>query len=114
MPLALACALAKASGIYDVALRVFRAADDVVIVTQKIVSKAEGRIVEVPPHDDDARHRVVELEAARIVRRRGNLIIAETRHGFVCASAGVDASNAPEPGALVLLPRDPDASAALL
>ncbi len=53
-------------------------------------------------------------EAARIVRTRPPLVIAETRHGFVCASAGVDASNAPEAGMLVLLPLDPDASAALL
>jgi coenzyme F420-0:L-glutamate ligase/coenzyme F420-1:gamma-L-glutamate ligase len=83
--------------------------DDVLIVTQKIVSKAEGRVVEVPPHDDDARHRVAELEAARIVRRRGNLIIAETRHGFICANAGVDASNL-RPGEVALLPVDPDKS----
>jgi len=97
---------------------------DVVVLAQKIVSKAEGRVVrlaeiepsaeaeEIAGSDGDARH--VELilrEAVRIVRRRGPLVIAETRHGFVCASAGVDASNAPEPGALVLLPRDPDASA---
>ena len=53
-------------------------------------------------------------EATRVVRRRGDLVIAETRHGFVCASAGVDASNAPEPGAFVLLPDDPDESAARL
>ena len=53
-------------------------------------------------------------ETRRIVRRRGNLVIAETSHGFVCASAGVDASNAPEAGALVLLPMDPDGSAARL
>ena len=53
-------------------------------------------------------------ESARIVRARPPLVIAETRHGFVCASAGVDASNAPEPGTLVLLPLDPDASAARL
>ena len=83
--------------------------DDVLIVTQKIVSKAEGRIVEVPAHDADARHRVAELEAARIVRRRGNLIIAETRHGFICANAGVDASNL-RPGEVALLPVDPDRS----
>ena len=83
--------------------------DDVVIVTQKIVSKAEGRIMEVHPGDDDARHMIVEMEASRIVRRRGNLIIAETRHGFVCANAGVDASNL-EPGQITLLPVDPDKS----
>ena len=83
--------------------------DDIVVVTQKIVSKAEGRIVEVPPYDDDARHRVAELEASRIVRRRGNLIIAETHHGFICANAGVDASNV-QPGQVALLPIDPDKS----
>ena len=54
---------------------------------------------------------VILREAKRIVRERGPLVIAETRHGFICASAGVDHSNAPEPGTLVLLPLDPDASA---
>ena len=99
---------------------------DVVVVAQKAVSKAEGRTVrlgEVVPspearaiaEDHDPRQMEVVLgESARIVRRRGSLVIAETRHGFVCASAGVDASNAPEPGTLVLLPIDPDASAARL
>jgi coenzyme F420-0:L-glutamate ligase / coenzyme F420-1:gamma-L-glutamate ligase len=96
---------------------------DVVVVAQKAVSKAEGRTVrleDVEPSararelagDEDARRLEVILgEAARIVRSRPPLVIAETRHGFVCASAGVDASNAPEPGVLVLLPLDPDASA---
>jgi coenzyme F420-0:L-glutamate ligase / coenzyme F420-1:gamma-L-glutamate ligase len=81
----------------------------VLVVSHKIVSKAEGRVV----HADD-KLEVILGEAKRIVRQRGSLVIAETRHGFVCASAGVDASNAPEPGALVLLPVDPDASAARL
>lgn len=84
--------------------------DDVLVVTHKIVSKAEGRIREVPPDDIDARHAIAEMEAARIVRRRSGLIIAETRHGFVCANAGVDASNL-EPGKVSLLPVDPDKSA---
>ena len=97
---------------------------DVVVLAQKVVSKAEGRIVilgEVEPSgrahelagsDADARHvEVILREAVRIVRTRGQLVIAETRHGLVCASAGVDASNAPAPGTLVLLPVDPDASA---
>ena len=97
---------------------------DVVVLAQKVVSKAEGRIVildEVEPSgrahelagsDADARHvEVILREAVRIVRTRGPLVIAETRHGLVCASAGVDASNAPAPGTLVLLPVDPDASA---
>jgi coenzyme F420-0:L-glutamate ligase/coenzyme F420-1:gamma-L-glutamate ligase len=84
--------------------------DDVLVVTQKVVSKAEGRIREVHPHDDEARHMITEMEAARIVRRRGGLIIAETRHGFICANAGVDASNL-EAGQVTLLPVDPDKSA---
>ena len=96
------------------------------VVSQKVVSKSEGRVVrldEVEPSaaaielaaDHDARHlEVILREAARIVRTRPPLVIAETRHGFVCASAGVDASNAPEPGTLVLLPLDPDASAAAI
>ena len=96
---------------------------DVVVVAQKIVSKAEGRVVrleDVEPSDlarqlaadqDPRRLEVVLREAARIVRSRPPLVIAETRHGLVCASAGVDASNAPEPGLLVLLPIDPDESA---
>ena len=100
---------------------------DAVVVAQKVVSKAEGRVVvlaEVEPSplardiaggDHDARHAEVILrEAARVVRRRDSLVIAETRHGFVCASAGVDASNAPAPETLVLLPVDPDDSAARL
>jgi coenzyme F420-0:L-glutamate ligase / coenzyme F420-1:gamma-L-glutamate ligase len=62
--------------------------------------------------EDPRRLEVILREAARIVRARPPLVIAETRHGFVCASAGVDASNAPEGGTLVLLPLDPDASAA--
>ena len=84
--------------------------DDVVIVTQKIVSKAEGMIREVPPDDPEARRLIAEAECARIVRRRGGLMIAETKHGFVCANAGIDASNL-EPGLITLLPDDPDKSA---
>ena len=96
---------------------------DVVVLAQKAVSKAEGRVVrldEVEPSEaarrlaadqDPRRLEVILREAKRIVRSRPPLVIAETRHGFVCASAGVDASNAPEPGTLVLLPLDPDASA---
>ena len=96
---------------------------DVVVVAQKVVSKAEGRTVrldEIEPSararelaagEDPRRLEAILRESARIVRSRPPLVIAETRHGFVCASAGVDASNAPEPGTLVLLPVDPDASA---
>ena len=83
---------------------------DVVVVTQKIVSKAEGRLVPVSHGDTEGRRRLVESESVRILRRRGELIIAETPHGFVCANAGVDFSNVPE-GQAALLPRDPDRSA---
>jgi coenzyme F420-0:L-glutamate ligase/coenzyme F420-1:gamma-L-glutamate ligase len=97
---------------------------DVVVLAQKVVSKAEGRTLrldelepsaharELAGSEGDPRHvEAVLRETVRIVRVRGPLLIAETRHGFVCASAGVDASNAPERGTLVLLPLDPDASA---
>jgi coenzyme F420-0:L-glutamate ligase / coenzyme F420-1:gamma-L-glutamate ligase len=96
---------------------------DVVVIAQKAVSKSEGRVVrldDVEPSDrareiagdEDARRiEVILREAARVVRVRPPLVIAETSHGFVCASAGVDSSNAPETGTLVLLPEDPDASA---
>jgi coenzyme F420-0:L-glutamate ligase / coenzyme F420-1:gamma-L-glutamate ligase len=98
--------------------------DDVVVLAQKLVSKAEGRVVrldEVEPSpracalagdEDPRRMEVILREAKRVVRSRPPLVIAETRTGLVCASAGVDASNAPEPGTVVLLPEDPDASAA--
>ena len=68
-------------------------AGDCLVVTQKVVSKAEGRLVPLDPADLDARRRLVEAESVRILRRRGDLIISETRHGFVCANAGVDLSN---------------------
>jgi coenzyme F420-0:L-glutamate ligase/coenzyme F420-1:gamma-L-glutamate ligase len=99
---------------------------DVVVVAQKVVSKAEGRIVrlvDVEPSeraraiagdDDPKRIEVILRESARIVRLRPPLVISQTTHGYVCASAGVDASNAPGPDTLVLLPVDPDASAAAL
>jgi coenzyme F420-0:L-glutamate ligase / coenzyme F420-1:gamma-L-glutamate ligase len=80
---------------------------DIVVVTQKIVSKAEGRVVR---EDPDGKTAWVGRETRRVVARRGDLVIAETRHGFVCANAGVDASNV-GPGLLSLLPEDPDASA---
>jgi len=96
---------------------------DVVVVAQKAVSKVEGRVVhlaEVEPSEraralsldgDPRRIEVILRESARIVRLRPPFVIAQTQHGFVCASAGVDASNAPGPETLVLLPLDPDASA---
>lgn len=83
---------------------------DVLVVTQKVVSKAEGRLVEVNPEDPLSHKRLVEEEANRIVRRRGDLIITETRHGFICANSGVDLSNV-ERGYAALLPIDSDRSA---
>ena len=97
---------------------------DVVVVAQKAVSTAEGRIVSLGDVEASARARelagegrdpreseVILRESARIVRSRNSLVIAETRHGFVCASAGVDHSNAPAAEIVVLLPLDPDANA---
>jgi coenzyme F420-0:L-glutamate ligase / coenzyme F420-1:gamma-L-glutamate ligase len=96
---------------------------DVLVIAQKAVSKAEGRVValddvEASPladalagNHDPRQLEVILRESARVVRLRPPLVIAETRHGFVCASAGVDASNAPGASMLVLLPVDPDASA---
>jgi coenzyme F420-0:L-glutamate ligase/coenzyme F420-1:gamma-L-glutamate ligase len=79
---------------------------DVLVVAQKIVSKAEGRLERTDDHVA-----TILREARKVRRRRGDLVIAETPHGFVCASAGVDRSNAPGEGWVVLLPEDPDASA---
>lgn len=100
---------------------------DVVVVAQKAVSKVEGRVVrldEVEPSaravelagpDGDPRHvEVILRESVEVVRSRPPLVIVRTRNGFVCASAGVDASNAKGPGTVILLPLDPDASAAAL
>ena len=100
---------------------------DVVVVAQKAVSKVEGRVVrladvepserafELAGPEGDPRHlEVILRESAEVLRSRPPLVIAQTRHGFVCASAGVDTSNAPEGGTLVLLPLDPDASARAL
>ncbi|MGB9112829.1 MAG: coenzyme F420-0:L-glutamate ligase [Acidimicrobiales bacterium] len=83
---------------------------DVVVVTQKIVSKAEGRIIAVDHDDADAKRRLAESEAARVLRRRGDLVVTETRHGFICANSGIDLSNVEGDNA-VLLPVDPDRSA---
>ena len=101
---------------------------DLLVVTHKIVSKAEGRLVdlrEVEPSEFARRHaeqwgrdprqiEVVLRESARIVRMANGIIIAETPHGFICANAAVDASNVPGDDIVCLLPRDPDASAAAL
>lgn len=83
---------------------------DVLVVTQKIVSKAEGRLVPINPEDPLSAKALVEQESVRIVRRRGDLIISETTHGFVCANAGIDLSNVPA-GYAALLPVDCDRSA---
>lgn len=100
--------------------------DDVLVVAQKAVSKVEGRVVDlgdVKPSEqarklaadtDPRRLEVILRESREILRSRPPLVIAETQHGYVCASAGVDASNAKGPDTLVLLPLDPDASAARL
>ena len=99
---------------------------DVLVVAQKVVSKVEGRVVdlsgvepseralELAAETDPRRLEIILREAREVLRSRPPLVIAETQHGFVCASAGVDASNAKGPDTLVLLPVDPDASAALL
>jgi coenzyme F420-0:L-glutamate ligase/coenzyme F420-1:gamma-L-glutamate ligase len=100
----------------------------VLVVAHKVVSKAEGRVVhlaDVTPsaeavrlaagHGKDARHvQVVLDETVELMRARSGVLICRTRHGFVCANAGVDASNAAEPDTVVLLPVDPDASARTL
>ncbi len=83
---------------------------DVVVVTQKVVSKAEGRLERIDPDDPRGHKALVERESVRVLRRRGDLVISETRHGFVCANAGVDLSNVEE-GWAALLPEDPDRSA---
>lgn len=101
----------------DIAGEILRAIDrlgvkltdrDIVVITHKVVSKAEGRVRAIP---DEATYRdLVENEAVRIVRRRGDLVITQTRHGFICANAAVDRSNV-APGYAILLPEDPDRSA---
>jgi coenzyme F420-0:L-glutamate ligase / coenzyme F420-1:gamma-L-glutamate ligase len=100
---------------------------DVVVVTHKAVSKAEGSVVDLATVTPSARAkdlasthsdaRIVELilqESEEVLRQRGPLFVVVTRHGFVCANAGIDRSNAPRPDSVVLLPRDPDASAGAL
>lgn len=83
---------------------------DCLVVTQKVVSKAEGRIVPLDHDDAAAKRALVEAESVRILRRRGDLVISETAHGFVCANAGIDLSNV-EDGTAALLPVDADRSA---
>jgi coenzyme F420-0:L-glutamate ligase / coenzyme F420-1:gamma-L-glutamate ligase len=83
---------------------------DVVVVTQKVVSKAEGAMARIDPNDPRGHKAIVEDQSVRIVRRRGDLVISETKHGFVCANAGVDLSNVDD-GWAALLPEDSDRSA---
>jgi coenzyme F420-0:L-glutamate ligase/coenzyme F420-1:gamma-L-glutamate ligase len=83
---------------------------DCLVVTQKVVSKAEDRMVDLPDGDVEARRALIESESTRVLRRRGDLLITETAHGFVCANAGVDVSNVAR-GRAALLPVDPDRSA---
>ena len=100
---------------------------DIVVVAQKAISKIEGRVVRVDDVEPSERAREIAgeegdprriewilRESARVVRVREPLVICQTKHGFICASAGVDRSNTPEPGTLVLLPVDPDGSASQL
>ena len=99
----------------DLAGMLAKAADDlrdgdVVVVTQKVVSKAEAQLVPIDPNDPHSKAKVVEGESVRVLRRRGEMVIAETRHGFICANAGVDLSNV-EDGWAALLPENPDRSA---
>ena len=83
---------------------------DILVVTQKIISKAENQLVSIDPNDPLSHKPLVERESIRILRRRGELIISETKHGFVCANAGIDLSNV-ERGQAALLPEDSDRSA---
>ena len=83
---------------------------DILVVTQKIISKAENQMVDIDPNDPLSHKPLVERESVRILRRRGDLIISQTKHGFVCANAGIDLSNV-ERGQAALLPDDSDRSA---
>jgi coenzyme F420-0:L-glutamate ligase/coenzyme F420-1:gamma-L-glutamate ligase len=83
---------------------------DVVVVTHKLISKAEGQVVELADDGPESHKYLVEREAVQVLRRRGPLVITQTKHGFICANAGVDRSNA-GPARAVLLPEDPDRSA---
>ncbi|MCP3991579.1 MAG: coenzyme F420-0:L-glutamate ligase [Actinomycetia bacterium] len=83
---------------------------DVLVVSQKVISKAENQLVRVDPDDPQSHKPLVVAESVRVIRRRGDLIISETKHGFVCASAGIDRSNV-EPDIAALLPEDSDRSA---
>lgn len=101
LPAIVALACERSGGLAD---------HDVVVVTSKVVSKAEGRLVALDASDGAAKTALVVSESRRVLRRRGDLLITETPHGFVCANAGVDLSNT-EAGVAALLPKDPDRSA---
>jgi coenzyme F420-0:L-glutamate ligase / coenzyme F420-1:gamma-L-glutamate ligase len=101
-----ACLEGEADGFPPVGL----ADNDVLVVSQKVVSKAESRQVIVDPNDPLAHKPLVLAESVRVLRRRGELIISETKHGFVCANAGIDRSNV-APNVALLLPEDSDRSA---
>ena len=83
---------------------------DILVVTQKIISKAENQMIDIDPNDPLRHKPLVERESVRILRRRGDLIISQTKHGFVCANAGIDLSNVKR-GQAALLPDDSDRSA---
>ena len=83
---------------------------DILVVTQKIISKAENQMIDIDPNDPLSHKPLVERESVRILRRRGDLIISQTKHGFVCANAGIDLSNVKR-GQAALLPDDSDRSA---
>ncbi len=84
--------------------------NDVLIVSQKVISKAEDRLVKVDPNDPQSHKPLVLAESRRVVRRRGDLIITETKHGFICANSGIDRSNV-DADVACLLPEDSDRSA---
>lgn len=83
---------------------------DVLVITQKVISKAEGRLVPIDTDDPNGHRAVIREESVRVLRKRGELLISETEHGFVCANAGVDLSNV-DRGQAALLPIDSDRSA---
>ena len=103
----------RADNVADLILNHTKLEDfDVLVVTQKVVSKAEGRVVTLDPARDAEEQigEIVRSESKRVLRQRGHMMITETHFGFVCANAGIDQSNMPE-GKIALLPKDPDRSA---
>ena len=78
--------------------------DDVIVITQKIISKSENRLIDIEDKDIEE---LIKKESLEILRKRGDTVIARTRHGFICANAGIDKSNIKK-GSVLLLPEDPD------